>query len=108
MTLGQEPASAIASQGAVEARPKGGSCFIQSATLVALVFLQNRSFSWCETFLGVVSIIAVPLGLGIPKDDQPFIRDGNTCKGIEISCCSVLQYLTAECFVQNTALKPTA
>ena len=26
-------------------------------------------------------------------------------KGIEISCCSVLQYLTAECLIQNTALK---
>ena len=24
------------------------------------------------------------MGLGIPKDDQPFIRDGNVCKGIEI------------------------
>ena len=56
-------------------------------------FSQNRSVSWCETFLGVASIIAVPMGLGPPKDDQPFIRDGNICKGIEISCCSVLQYL---------------
>ena len=45
------------------------------------------------------------MGLGIPKDDQPFIGDGNICKGIEISCCSVLQYLAAECLIQNTALK---
>ena len=25
------------------------------------------------------------MGLGIPKSDQPFIRDGNICKGVEIN-----------------------
>ena len=45
------------------------------------------------------------MGLGIPKDDQPFIRDGNICKGIEILCCIVLQYLTAECLIQNTIIE---
>ena len=39
-----------------------------------------------KLFLGVASIIAVPMGLGIRTSDQPFIRDGNVCKGTQISC----------------------
>ncbi len=86
----QSQSSENLSQVAGRKKKRKNKCEHTATNFSRIDFQEMHQCAGVKLFGGVASIIAVPMGLGIRTSDQPFIRDGNVCKGTEISYFIVL------------------